>query len=130
MVATKRKATTKKLLDLALNQHKAEQLPDQATSQRKELNDANQGWKTVNNKKTRRQQNMQAMPNALIIKKKSEVSYAEILSRIEKDSKRVKKDTDLEEVRKNVHKTRRTPAGDLMFILEKKTAAEKRANSA
>lgn len=115
----------KKLPDLALNQHKAEQFPDQAVSQRKELNDADERWKTVNNKKTRRQQNMQAIPNALIIKKKGEVSFAEILSRIKKDSKRVKKDQDLEEVGKNVHKARRTAAGDLMFILEKKTAKEK-----
>lgn len=63
------------------------------------------------------QRSQHSLPNALIIQKKGELSYAEILSK-------VKKDTSLQEVGENVAKIRRTAGGDMILILSK-TSQEK-----
>lgn len=53
-----------------------------------------------------------ARPDALIIKKNGDLSYAEILSR-------VKKDDNLKDVGCHVTKVRRTAAGDILLVLDK-----------
>lgn len=70
-------------------------------------------WQNVQHKKMKNKQRGRAtLPNALIIKKKGDLSYAEILSK-------VKKDTSLQEVGKGVDKIRRTMAGDIILVLDK-----------
>lgn len=56
------------------------------------------------------------LPNALVIHKKGDLSYAEILSRI-------KKDPALKDAGECVQKVRRTNAGDLLIVLNKESSA-------
>lgn len=62
--------------------------------------------------KKQRRQVPAARPDALIIKKNGDLSYAEILSR-------VKKDDNLKNVGRHVTKVRRTAACDLLLVLDK-----------
>lgn len=58
------------------------------------------------------QRSKPSLPNALVIQKKGELSYAEILSK-------VKKDASLKELGESVAKIRRTAKGDMILILSK-----------
>lgn len=52
------------------------------------------------------------LPTALIIHKKGQLSYAEILNK-------VKQDTTLQQVGQSITKIRRTMAGDIILVLDK-----------
>lgn len=69
-------------------------------------------WKQVRPKKPRRRRSQLALPNAVIIQKRGQLSYAEILSK-------VKGDDNLKELGNNVTKIRRTAAGDIILVLDK-----------
>lgn len=68
-------------------------------------------------KKPQKPREQPTLPNALVIHKKGDLSYAEILSRI-------KKDPALKDAGECVQKVRRTNAGDLLIVLNKESSAK------
>lgn len=67
-------------------------------------------------KKPQKPREWPTLPNSLVIHKKGDLSYAEILSRI-------KKDPALRDAGECVKKVRRTNAGDLLIVLNKESSA-------
>lgn len=68
--------------------------------------------KSVKNKRQQRQRNKPILSNALVIKKKGNLTYAEIFSR-------VKSDSQLTELWEKVTRIRRTGAEDLLMLLDR-----------
>lgn len=66
-------------------------------------------------RKTRKQRGRPSLPNALVIEKKGDVSYAKILNRI-------KKDQALKDAGTCIQKVRRTNTGNLLIVLKKESS--------
>lgn len=69
-------------------------------------------WQEVRSRKPPKRRSRPTLPDALVIQKKGDLTYAEILSK-------VKSDPALEELGKMVTRIRRTLAGDLLLQLDK-----------
>lgn len=104
-IRTNERCATKKVKKTICNEPVAQPLP----TQNNEEAESKEKWQKVK-KKGRKEPT--SLPNALIIRKQGQLSYAEILSK-------VKKDDTLKEVGEHVSKIRRTMAGDIILILDK-----------